>query len=329
MDVYNKREAREFPRPILHEEKFVIPPCSRSSTAEFTSLLVDDRCCLALTNARSLLNKIAELEFFLDKFNIDIFSVTETWLSVEDPDSLFLPKEYTANRWDRPSRGGGVAFIIKKNIPFKPIAIPTEFQNIEITCIDVLLHTGPYRLITFYRRGGFDIIAEQYTKDSIMCIKFLSSVKYRVCLMGDFNLPGINWKRYSAPKNTIYDLFLELFDDLGFHQFVQLPTRNDNILDLILSGDSMLISAIDVICPLASSDHNTILFRLNDSVPQPTGDQAVSYNFSKGNYRLLNNYLSDIPWDHLFQCCFSSDECWRLFKCYLFKGVHRFISLTP
>ena len=46
---------------------------------------------MALTNLRSINNKIAEVALFLEDYKHFYFCVIETWLTKEDPDSLFLP----------------------------------------------------------------------------------------------------------------------------------------------------------------------------------------------------------------------------------------------
>ena len=86
--------------------------------------------------------------------------------------------------------------------------------------------------------------------------------------MVDFNLPELNW---NSSQQSIDTMFLDFFNDLGLHQFVSSPTWNNNILDLILSNDPLLqrfytvISMMQITCPFASSDHNIITFRMNDS----------------------------------------------------------------
>ena len=61
-----------------------------------------------------------------------------------------------------------------------------------------------------------------------------------IIVMGDFNLPSINWldgcgRIISIPNYGVglNNLFLDLINDIGFNQFVNTPTRNNNILDLL------------------------------------------------------------------------------------------------
>ena len=54
-------------------------------------------------------------------------------------------------------------------------------------------------------------------------------------VMGDFNIPGIKWKSSEASGNE--ETFLEYIQGSFFTQYVLLPTRGNNILDLVMSNE--------------------------------------------------------------------------------------------
>ena len=171
-----------------------------------------------MTNLRSLRNKIEEVTLFLEDYKPELFCVTETWLTKEDPNSLFIPRGFSACRYDRETRGGGLAFIIRNDVTFKFVEIPVHFRHIEVVCVDLRLHTTHCRFIAYYRSGGFGTEALKYAIDSIECLKNICSTKHTLCLMGDFNLPDINWLQHSHPNGEIYTLFMNFFNNLGLHQ---------------------------------------------------------------------------------------------------------------
>ena len=119
--------------------------------------------------------------------------------------------------------------------------------------------------------------------------------------MGDFNLPGINWRDYSHPSN-------EILDEMGFHQFVQLPTRQANILDLLLSNQD-----IKTMPPICQTDHNTKVFKANLPSQPITVYGYGSRRLTQSAYEILNNYFCETSWNDLFQYCLSVDDCWRMF----------------
>lgn len=56
-------------------------------------------------------------------------------------------------------------------------------------------------------------------------------------LLGDFNVPNVDWSNPSAPigYDTLPSTFCSISQDYFLHQMVLNPTRGDNILDLVLS----------------------------------------------------------------------------------------------
>lgn len=78
--------------------------------------------------------------------------------------------------------------------------------------------------------------------DIIECLRILSAVTYPSTIVGDFNLPHIDWNDLSAPSDRIYFPFIEFVNDTGMSQFVTAPTRGEDILDLVLANDAYVVS---------------------------------------------------------------------------------------
>jgi len=64
--------------------------------------------------------------------------------------------------------------------------------------------------------------------------------------MGDFNYPKINWSTLDSdsdpPSTAVRDLILDNYLD----QHVREPTRENNILDLIISSNESIVSEIKI-----------------------------------------------------------------------------------
>ena len=132
------------------------------SNIECNILTVASTLRWAVTNARSVMNKLAELHLFLQTYNLDLSCVTETWLNISIPDSLIAPKGYKVYRHDRSTRAGGVAIFVRDTAVVHQVAVSGEFNNIEVVCIDVHLYNTVYRVIGFYRPPGLDRDAQAY-----------------------------------------------------------------------------------------------------------------------------------------------------------------------
>ena len=200
------------------------------------------------------------------------------YYSIEVPNSFMLPLHFNAFRWDRPTRGGGVTIIIRNNISFRPVTVSVEFKHIEIVCIDFLLLNETCRFIMYYRTCGFSPDAIQYATDSIACLVELCNIKYRLVLLGDFNLPDIDWKCHNLPNNKIYSLFMDLFNEFGLHQFVNLSP--DKIT--YLTSYSRITSFI------------YLQWRMLDSLPQVITPQSDSVLTAKKSDQTIQSHILEI-----------------------------------
>ena len=106
----------------------------------------------------------------------------------------------------------------------------------------------------------------------------LSSIrpKYPIILCGDFNLPQIDWSTVtpgiSSPVST---LLCSIVNDNFLTQMVNFPTRQDNILDLILVNDINMVSSVHPVDSLPGTDHEAIHFEIT-AVP-PTQRDSPHY----------------------------------------------------
>ena len=93
--------------------------------------------CLSF-NARSLVNKLADLKCILDNESPDCVFVSETWLHSSLPDNLLCSSDYNVYRKDRKTRGGGVCTFIKALYSSFLIDLPVEYEDVEIICTGVV-----------------------------------------------------------------------------------------------------------------------------------------------------------------------------------------------
>ena len=88
-------------------------------------------CRCYLFNARSIVNKIAELHQLLYFYNYDVLLVTETWLHSDVNSGLLDPYSlYHVVRNDRvDSHHGGVAALVKRSLCVAEVNVWKEFAN--------------------------------------------------------------------------------------------------------------------------------------------------------------------------------------------------------
>jgi hypothetical protein len=276
-----------------------------------------------LFNARSIRNKIDDLEAFLveedgRKERLDALFVTETFLS-SDTNSMFNRfSDFVVHRADRIGRGhGGVAILVRKNL------------NVEVVgsfCFDGLTEILWVKInsVLFgcvYRSPGATAAVD---KSLLENISLFGERDEDLVLLGDFNLPGL-FPVIGQPKERFAD-FYHTFSDFGLVQLVDKPTRGENVLDLVLTSDNFLISRVDTRAPLADSDHEMVLFDVNIRTVNPK--KVPKRNFHKADYDGMEAFLYTIDWENLFADAVGVIAKWSIFKDILDFAFEQFVPMT-
>jgi len=149
---------------------------------------------------------------------------------------------FSVFRRDRLTRGGGVAVFCRNDLSVESMAIPQRFHDIEVVCVDIEVKGSIYRIIGYYRPPGFSTVDYEYIDNSIRCFQHLCSTHHTVVIMGDFNMPLVDWDLYSGPDTPMYSAFLHFINNYGLHQYVNKPTRDDKILAIVLSSSDSLVN---------------------------------------------------------------------------------------
>ena len=194
---------------------------------------------VALFNARSLVNKSAFLEADVYSRNFDIVAVTETHLDDSIRLSELFPQKYRVFRRDRNRKGGGVLVAVNENIICNERDI-LEGNNAELLMIDIhCSRDKSFVFGVFYRPPSSDSKCLEILQRNLESLSHLSNI----ILVGDFNFKDIDWKNNLFLNYSInYELFSDILSDNFLNQMVLQPTRGDNILDLILTNHSDMVS---------------------------------------------------------------------------------------
>ena len=143
---------------------------------------------------------------FISVYDPDCVGITETWLSVDSPDSLIADScLYSVYRKDRCSRGGGVCLLLKINnkLSISQVILPTKFCNLEIIAVDVCDSVSlPFRIVVAYRPPCYTSLENELF---FSALNFLADNCARFCLLGDLNLPDFNWDTFVYPNSSLYN----------------------------------------------------------------------------------------------------------------------------
>ena len=100
-------------------------------------------------------------------------------------------------------------------------------------------------------------------------------------LMGDFNYKDINWQTHQASE-PIAQKFLDCLEDSFLTQHVTQPTRDNSVLDLVITDEPGMIDHVGVYGHFSTSDHN-ILYWTTNVVARPTVNTGVVRNYNKAD----------------------------------------------
>lgn len=138
---------------------------------------------IVIWNAQSISRKLVEFYNFLSKFDVDIITVSETWLK---PDVKLLSHcNYSCYRLDRMTAAhGGVAIFIKRNIKHQLVK---QIRTKIIEVIGIEVECGNNQVITilsaYYLGSNTAVSLKGFRND----IRALTNKVQPYILCGDLN----------------------------------------------------------------------------------------------------------------------------------------------
>ncbi len=191
------------------------------------------------------------------------------------------------------------------------LPVPAEFSECECLAID-LRGSLSYRVICAYRppNSSVDQSVQLYR-----LLHYFCDTPLPVVLIGDFNLPHIEWARHDCPGTTVYSEFMNLVNTNSLVQKVLVPTRLENILDLVLCTDELSISGVSIEPGFGHSDHSVVHFQLLANKVAGAPEKPIyARNFRKADIATAKLMLSAVQWKQLFCKCSNVTEMWTAFK---------------
>jgi hypothetical protein len=234
---------------------------------------------------------------------------------------------YSVFRHDRFMSTGGGVLIAVSNTLRSNFVTSQSFGTCECLFVDTVMYdsTAPVtlRIGSVYRPPNASV------EDSVNLFNYitetLESTKHFI-IYGDFNLNDIDWVNFNATSNISKE-FLNTCLKSGATQCVNFPTRNENILDLILCSDQNLIQEITCSEPFSLSDHNSISLQMQPLKKQ-FKQKVFKPSFKLADYALINSYLSAVDWDYVYSECVHANDYYNAFKGIIDYVVTNFVPVT-
>jgi len=288
-------------------------------------------------NARSIVNKLAHLHQLLYVDSVDLILITESFLHTGVSNGLLDPKNYYyVLRKDRTNgKGGGVCALVKRDITVLPVSLHECFTELEIVCFTVEKIIPRLRFFVVYRPPYYDQLAVNYMDTLTTCLSRYAVGPYVNVIVGDFNLPHIDWVTLSSPDDKIQRPFLDYCISTGYTQCVSFVTNSKNILDLVLCDYDQVIYNVSCVAPLGASDHAVVNFSVSVTEYHCGSEQCNSvlqYDWFSTDYSSMESLLVAVDWQHMlynnpraldFYCAFMQTLHDIILQCVPIKKKNR------
>ena len=244
---------------------------------------------------------------------MDCAFLAETWFSDSIRDAELSQRgRFNVYRRDRQSRGGGVCILTRKSLVTLEVGCdhPGEFIAVDLLGDDQRL-----RVACFYLTNSGDACARALrTVECVSAITKLCSVDWPAVIVGDFNLPSINWSHVEQLSISSKEMtFVDGCDSNGLVQLVNFPTHSSgNTLDLLLVSNPELVDRLFHADPSVPSDHHVIGFDLIYNTT-PYFPPRTPLNFRKMNCIAIAEYLDAVNWRSLFSSCRNVNDMYLEF----------------
>ena len=231
--------------------------------------------------------------------NYDVIALSETLLSDAINDDEICMEGYEVFRLDRTRHGGGVALYCRTELQCKVVPA-LHIDGIEMLWVEALLNGQRIVFGVCYRPPNQTANERSLFLDGMYAtfdaVLRLSNSKF--VLLGDFNDRCQIWNSDHRDSELGLDLF-NLLLEFGLMQLINEPTRNANILDLIITNIPNLIESYGVSDPINDLDHCSIYGLLKFTYVKKLCYLRTISSYTFDNLTTLNDNLSHVPWPSL------------------------------
>lgn len=234
-------------------------------------------------NCRSIAPKLSEVTYLLNKNNVVVSAISESWLR---PGSRFRVPGFACVRDDRDDGYGGCAILVKNNFIFSVVDLPAHSDSWNAVAVRV-------QDITYLSLYIPSPSPSLFNELSVI----LSSLSRPCIILGDFNSHHGAWGSHTNDTNG--NLLLNLIDD---HNLCILnsgsptrrtsPAQQASVVDLSLcSPDLASLLEWDTLYSTHGSDHFPILIPYPRSTNNSYRKPAVKYKINEADWGKFNSIV--------------------------------------
>ena len=204
-------------------------------------------------------NRLEQLEELItNTHTFPIVALTETHLDGTVTDSEINIPNYTIHRKDRNRNGGGVAIYIHNNLTATR-RLDLEVPNLEIVWVEIKVDKHKILVGSCYRPPGqrVALVDEFLELLSSSLDKVQDNRLAAISLLGDFNDRCENWDTNHSHSELGNKLKI-LLTQHNLFQLIDEPTRDNHVLDLLITDSPNFFLHTGVLPSLSNLDHDII-----------------------------------------------------------------------
>ena len=247
-------------------------------------------------NVRSLKaeHRLAEVEDSLVHCqHFDFIAMSETHLGPSVSDDEVSISGYDLFRLDRNRNGGGVGFYCRSSLSAKRVP-QFEEQGIELIWVEFQSGRNRNLLGCCYRPPGQSrvLIDNFLSKFQASLDQAIDSNPTSITILGDFNDRCALWDSMHS-SSELGNKLLDLVNYNNFFQLINTPTRETNLLDLIITDSPVHYVDYGTLPPLSELDHCTVYARFEQHYSTSPSFYRTIWSYDQCNYEQLNITLND------------------------------------
>jgi hypothetical protein len=150
-------------------------------------------------------------------------------------------------------------------------------------------------------------------------VDLMKSVKKNTIVVGDFNLPDIDWSTGEAARRS--EPFMDAVEDAMLVQLVEFATHiKGNCLDLVLTNIPERVSEVNGAGRLGSSDHEMLEILVQTGAFREV--KKTVKNWRRADWNMMREEIGAIDW-HTELRGLTADRMWERFKKKINKTVKK------
>lgn len=182
---------------------------------------------------------------------VDVYSLTETWLKEEISSSEYFGAEFNVfrkDRWETGSdfaRGGGVLIAVRNQFSSSRLPIPNSIE-IECICVKICINSNMdvYIYNAYLPKPSLELFNKHLAAIESMHSHCRSSDIFIVT--GDFNIPNAKWTKQEEDSNIMLPEeihpdyaaeFISGVNNLGLYQVNNVFNHMHRLLNLVFTND--------------------------------------------------------------------------------------------